>query len=199
MAPCVCCRDPTTCPKNRIEYIQDRKGCHAELVLVHFKNDTLKGEQHLPLSPKLRELIALVEQGRAATGGDTLFCSMSGAPYKLDYFSTVVGNLLVFDGKRLTPTDFRHLFSTAWRDFINSPNTWVVDQAVQQLEGAAAGLMLNSSAAWDATYDDSSINRSIHRVMAMWPKFVEFVKEQHLDQQSRTPYSPLTVDMALLK
>lgn len=193
------CREDN-CGKNHITYFKDRKGTHAELVLWHFKNDAIKGVQHVPLAPKLLEKILFLEQARAAIYPTcpTLFCDTQGLVYKSAYFSTVVSKACILGDERLTANDYRHLFATAWRDFINCPTTKLLDLTVHQLNAAAADMMLNSTEAWSAAYDDTNRNRGIFTVLAKWPKFVEFVKEAHLDLMSKDPIDPLTVDLASL-
>ena len=200
--PVVC--SEAACPKNHVHYYKDRKGHHAELHLVHFKNDSIKGAQRLPLSQSYLGMLALLEQGSAyysTLGGEpttTLFYSLAGCVYAGPYFSTISANLLTFGEVRCTAVDFRHIFATLWKDFIASPTTQLHGLTTQQLEEAAAGLMLNSPAAWAISYDDSTVSRGIHTTLALWPKFQAFVKAQHLDKASEEPWDPLTVDLAAL-
>lgn len=70
--------------------------------------------------------------------------------------------------------------------------------STQQLDAAAADLMLNSTAAWNATYDDSTRARGVQASLAMWPAFAAFVHEQHLDAQSATAWDPLTIELERL-
>ena len=191
------------CPKNRIHYYKDRKGLKAEMVLVHFKNDAMKGPQHLPLAKANLQVAAMLEQASAqykvlvqGVHVDTLFYMHDGTMYRGPYFSIVGGNILSFGAERCTANTFRHLFITAYRDFLASPTTQLLGLTTQQLEEAAAAMTLNSPAVWDAAYDDTNVSRGIHSCLSLWPKFVEFVHEQHLDKASQEPWDPLVVAMA---
>lgn len=165
--------------------------------MVHFKNDSVKGEQHLPLTPSLLEKFVYLEQAIASKmhNSPTLFCSHSGDVYGEDYFSTICSGVLSYDGVHLTCNDLRHKFVTSWRDFVNSPTTQLYEFSVQQACAAASNLMLNSTQVWDATYDDTNRARGILIVMRLWPKFLNFLKEQHLDLESREDWNPLTTPL----
>ena len=180
------CRDPG-CVRNHGQYLMNRKGSHAELVLVHFKNDALKGNQLLPLSPGLLEPMALLERAVAAElpATDTLFCLTSGKPYQDAYFSQVCSKALTWPGTRATAGDLRHWFATSWRDFVQSPEAHWHELTAGQLTAAAADQMLNSTKAWDAAYDDTHRARGIYTVQRQWAKFREFVREAHLDKASQ--------------
>lgn len=173
---------------------------HADLELWHFKNEAIKGVQHVPLAAGLLEKVVYLERARAAMYPEcpTLFCDIQGRPYRDAYFSTVVANNISIGQERLTANDLRHMFVTAWRDFINCPSTQLVHLTAQELNAAAADMMLNSTEAWTAAYDDTNRDRSIHMVFCKWPQFMSFVKESHLDHVSREPVDPLTVDLAAL-
>lgn len=58
--------------------------------------------------------------------------------------------------------------------------------------------MLNSTTAWNMSYDDSTRNRAISTSISLWPKFVEFVKQTHLATTSREEWDPLTIDLSML-
>lgn len=192
------CKHPHSCSLNHVDYYKDRKGYHADLCLVHFKNEALKGEQRLPLSPKLLEVFMLLEQAAAFTGARCLFHNTRREAYPGPYFSTVVAGLLTFKQQRCTANTFRHMFTTAWRDFTSSPHTKLLELTVQDLEAATADLMLNSTDAWNATYDDSTRARGMLATLALWPKFQEFVKEQHTDLHSQEPWDPLATALGQL-
>lgn len=149
------------------------------------------------------QLYGILEQAIASKGAKvpstttTLFhMKQSGQPYKAEYFSTYCGNQLVFKGKRLTTRELRHKFITGWRDFIHHPSTYLLREAVAQVEEATAGMMLNSRQAWDSTYDDSTIDRSLFTALVHWPKFQEFMKQQHLDKASKESIDPTTFDFS---
>jgi hypothetical protein len=177
---------------------------HGQVELVHFKNDNKKGPQHMPLAKGTIKVMAMLEQASAfmATqcpgGVSTLFYGTTGHPYQPAYFSTVVSNLLTMYGVRCTANTFRHFFSTAWRDFISSPTTQLVGFTIHQLEEVAASMMLNSTDAWATSYDDSTMDRGMHSILALWPKFLTFVYEHHLDKVTEEPWDPLTATMAEL-
>lgn len=166
----------------------------AEMVLVHYKNDNLKGPQHVPLAPHLLEMLVLLEQAIHAIfpTSTTLFFMEDGKPYQLPYFSTVVGDYLTFAGVRCTANHWRHVFTTLWRDFLACPTTKLLDYSVQQLEEGAAQLMLNSTEAWNAAYDDTDKVRAILHTMALWPQFQEYVHSMHDAKMSEKAWDPLT-------
>ena len=172
------------------------------MVLVHFKNDALKGPQHLPLSKPSLAVVTLLEQASAFYNSivpgqvDTLFYARDGSMYKGPYFSSVGARVLSFGELKCTANDFRHLFTTAWRDFISIPTTNMLGMTATQLEEAATAMTLNSPEAWSISYDDCSMARGIHTCLTMWPKFQKFVKEQHLDKQSEEAIDPLTLSLA---
>jgi precorrin-6B methylase 1 len=76
------------------------------------------------------------------------------------------------------------MFATAWKDFVNSPIVAHTQLSSMQLTAAAADMMLNSTEVWDRHYDDSNRGRGTQLVLDLWPQFVEFVKQQHLDKAS---------------
>lgn len=194
------CRHPTKCPKNHVDFFEDRHGIHASLFAIHFKNDAIKGEQELPLSPSLLKPLTMLAQGIAHSFplATHLFFDTHGSLYKGPYFSHVVSQAISVDGLHLTATDVRHMFVTLWKDFINCPTTQLLDLTMHQLNASAADLMLNSTNAWAISYDDTNRNRAINTTLHMWPKFVKFVKEAHLDAISRKELNPLNIDIATL-
>jgi hypothetical protein len=185
------CRD-ANCPKNHIHYKKVHGKHKAELVLVHFKNDNIKGAQHIPLANKMVEMFLLLEQAilNMFPKSSTLFHMGNGNPFQDAYFSTVVGDWLTFVGVRTTANWWRHSFTTLWRDFLSSPTTQLLDYTVQQLEEGAAQFMLNSTNAWNAAYDDTDGCRAILHTLALWDNFAEFVHNTHL--LSEEEWDPLT-------
>jgi hypothetical protein len=180
--------------------------------MVHFKNDSIKGPQHLPLAKENLEVATLLEQAAAFMDNTleegrvhTLFYDSTYLkPYKEAYFSTVCGNLLTMgdspnsQNTRVTSKDIRHMFATGWRDFTNHPGTHLRGLTTEQLDAAAADLMLNSTEAWNAAYDDSNRVRGMSTTMALWPSFLKFMHEQHLDKMSEEPWDPLAIDFEAL-
>lgn len=187
------CRN-VDCIKNHVVYTKVHGRHTAEMVLIHFKNDTIKGPQHIPLSSQLVEMMVLLEQAVHAVfpTSTALFCMENGQPYQPSYFSTVVGDYLTFQGVRCTANHWRHVFTTLWRDFLACPTTKLLDFTVQQLEEGAAQLMLNSTQAWNAAYDDTDKIRAILHTQALWPKFREYVHNVHAAKMSEEPWDPLT-------
>lgn len=157
------------------------EGFKATLVCHHFKNDAIKGPQHLILAPQLHEKLAMNERARAYYAPDCpgIIFSASRTLYAPAYMSTVATCALSkgMHG-RVTTTDCRHMGSTAWRDYINDPETQLRDLAIQTLDAAATGLMLTSTGAVDTYYDDTNRNRADKSVHKHWPHFREFVKYQ---------------------
>ena len=198
------------CPTNHILYTNNVKvkGIQSVVHLVHFKNDNSKGLQQLPTSKGTLQVLVLLEQASAFMndklpgGVSTLFHynngKSSGKPYLASYFSTVAANQLSNSNVRLTANSFRHYFSTAWRDFISTPSTQLLGFTAQQLENMAASMMLNSPEAWTISYDDSTMARGMHTILALWPKFLTFVHEQHIVKEAEEPWDPLTASLAEL-
>lgn len=82
------------------------------------------------------------------------------------------------DGRRIAAKDFRHLFATAWRDYINSPGTRLLEMTVHELDAAAADLMCSSTQAFSRAYDDSNRVRGLQTVLLHWSSFQAFVKKE---------------------
>lgn len=190
-------RDPSTCPTNHVHYYEDRHGYHASFKVTHFKNEAIKGPQDIPLSPSLLQPLALLEKGVHAISPNspTLLFGMNGAPYQGPYFSLVASKAISLNGVALKANDLRHMFATQWRDFINHPTTQLLNLTIQQLNASAADLMLNSTHAWSASYDDTSRDRAIHTTLSLWPKFQEHAKQAHLDHISTKAWDPLAISL----
>lgn len=183
-----------------MSYYQDRSGYHTSFIASHFKNDSLKGDQELPLSQLLIMPLTLLEKGIHAcfSSSPTLFFGLDGQPYKGTYFSTIASKCISFGGHHLTANDVRHMFVTLWKDFLSSPSTQLLDLTIQQLSACAADLMLNSTNAWSIAYDESTRSRAINTTLVLWPQFVAFVHEAHLDAMSKKEWDPITIDPSLL-
>ena len=197
------CSDPV-CPKNHIKLFKNRSGLHGELSLVHFKNVNTKGPQIIPLAQNNIQIATLLEQASVfmgsccATDVASIFCRPSGHTYAEPYFSNHCTKVLSFHGHKLNAKDFRHMFATSWKDFIASPTTQLMGLTASQLVDAAASMMLNSPEAWAITYDDSTFDRGMQTILALWPRFLAFVEGQHFDAVTRQAWDPLTASMAEL-
>lgn len=167
---------------------------------THFKNEAIKGDQELPLSPSLLKPITLLEKGSQACmpSSHMLFSDSWGLTYKGPYFSNIASKSISFDGHHITANDVRHMFVTLWQDFINHPSTKLLDLTMNSMNASAADLMLNSTQAWDIAYDDSTRSRAINTTISLWPSFVEFVKQAHLDTISKEEWDPITIDISML-
>jgi hypothetical protein len=128
----------------------------------------------------------------------TLFFGQAGNVHKQGYFSTISARALsqAVGLTWATANDFRHMFITAWRDFISCPSTQLAGLTAQQMEDVAASMMLNSAAVWEQSYDISTVQRGMNSIIAMWPKFMAFVEQQHLDKTSEEPFDPLLATLA---
>jgi hypothetical protein len=190
------------CPKNHLKTFYIREKLGAELGLEHFKNDSTKGHQVLPLSQGAMKVFVMLEHAaqhyNTCVAGEvaTLFYSLSGAPYQAPYFSSIGAGLLSIGQDRHTANTFRHLFATTFRDFSQHPSTHMHGFHVSQLEDAASKLSLNSPDAWDAAYDDSIMCRGMLTILAMWDKFKVFAFRQHIDSISMREVDPLAISMA---
>ena len=182
------CRDPETCQKNHFVTYTDGLGDHITLLLEHFKNDTIKGTQHIPLAILLKGPIIYLELAHDSLAKDcpTLWFSQNNRPYESSYWSTICSQALTMpDGRRITAKDFRHLFATAWRDYINKPETQLQGITIHALDAAAADLMCTSTYAFNNSYDDTNRMRGERSVMAHWKDFMEHVEQ---DYQLRRTY-----------
>ena len=193
-SPCLpWCSDQANCHKNHIHYYKDRHGKHASLKATHFKNESIKGEQDVPIFPALLSPLCHLEKAihSCYSSSKLLFFGTAGTLYKAPYFSYVCSKAISPLGVHLTATDVRHMFVTLWRDFVTSPTTTLVDLSINQACASAADLMLNSTTAWDISYDDTNRSRAIHSTQALWPKFTEFVHQSHLDFVSKQDWNPI--------
>lgn len=192
------------CPKNHLEYFENRHGLGAFLQAIHFKLSKMKGPQNIPLAPNMRKMFNTLELAFAShfatqVQPTTYFYKKTDkAPYTKEYFSQMCGNMLVFNGTRLSTNQLRHLFVTGWKDFMEHPSTFLLRHTIGELNQAASAMMLNSPEVWHA-YDDSNTSRSLHCALALWPKFLEFMEQHHLDLASQKKWDPLTASMASLK
>jgi hypothetical protein len=147
-------------------------------VLAHFKNDTIKGTQVLPMERHFKYLFIYLEQAHQYLypGSPTLWFNTYGEPYGEAYWSQICSKALTLpDGRRITAKDYRHLFATAWRDFINLPSTIMQGVSLQELDAAAADLMCTSTQAFTNAYDDTNRARGTKLVLQKWEAFTQFV------------------------
>lgn len=150
--------------------------------MEHFKNDAIKGTQHLPISRGLLEYCVQLARAAAAhtPAAEAMFCSIqTGAMYKEEYFSQICTKALSFDGHHIRATDFRHMVASAWRDFVNTLDAKLCSLSTKQMCAALADLMLTSTSQFDATYDDTNRGRGTQACMSQWAKFREFVEKAH--------------------
>lgn len=207
------CRDPEQCDKNHLEFTKDCEGRHLTMVLAHFKNDTIKGTQHLHMADQMHNPFIYLEQAHnfLAPNSPTLWFNSYGETYSESYWSTICSKALTLhDGRRITakvaahviidcmswscnPTsqgcclllqDFRHLFATAWRDYINTPTTTLADLTMHQLDAAAADLMCSSTQAFTNSYDDTNRVRGNMVVLAKYKSFKTYVETRYKVKQT---------------
>lgn len=115
----------------------------------------------------------------------TLWFSQYSKPYESSYWSTICSQALTMpDGRRITAKDFRHLFATAWRDYINKPATQLQGITLHELDAAAADLMCTSTYAFTNSYDDTNRVRGEKSVMAHWVRFQQHVRQEYQLRQS---------------
>ncbi len=189
------------CPKNHIHHFEvvvdngdgttsTTKG--ARLHLEHHKNSRKLGAAIIPLPDAMVEVVSLMERAshHLAPGCPTLFCNKSGGPLVGPHISIVAKDLLSMGNMKCTATDMRHEFSTNWRDFMDSVSGQLLGMVASHVEGAAAFMMGNSSASWDATYDDNMRTRAKDRVLKLYPKFQEFVVAEAKKKKQVRPRDP---------
>ena len=196
---CVCRKEE--CPKNHIVHydveVEEEDGTTttikgAKLHLEHHKNERKQGPAIIPLPPKMVEVVTMLEQASVFLAPEcpTLFFNKAGNPHSGPHISIVAKDVLSIGTLRCTATDMRHEFSTSWRDFMDCANGQVEDMLARHVEGAAAYMMGNSSAAWDATYDDNMRSRAKERVLILYPKFKEFVMAEASKRRQVRPRNP---------
>lgn len=187
--PSIACRE-TECSKNHFEHFDVVEGeepnmvttKHAKIHFVHHKNDRIHGAVTLPVAPEVVEVLTMLEQAASFLTPicPTIWSSSFKEPYQKDYWSQIGKAALSLGvGSPCNARELRHEFSTHWRDFIDHAPSNVLQMLGTQLEAAAAFLMGNTPAAWDATYDDNMRTRAKERVLKLYPNFVEYVKSEH--------------------
>ena len=157
------------------------------MVLAHFKNDTIKGTQHLPLSKFFKGPFIYLEQAHdyLASQCPTLWFNTHFQTYQKAYWSTICSKALTLpDGRRITAKDFRHMFATAWRDYINCPTTKLLDTSLHELDAAAADLMCSSTQAFTNAYDHTNRVRGTQTVLSHWLSFKSYVESQQKLKES---------------
>ena len=195
------CRDEE-CPKNHFvhyeEVVEDggtttTTKC-AKLNFVHHKNERRQGPAILPVAPEVVEVLTLLEQAskHVAPDAPTIFFSSNKAAYSSDYWSQIGKAALSEGGTPCTARDMRHEFSTCWRDFVDHVPNSVLQMLGSQVEAAAAYLMGNTPAAWDAVYDDNMRTRAKDKVLKLYPKFVEYVQAEAAKKKQQRPRNPHT-------
>lgn len=108
-----------------------------------------------------------------------------GQQYAEPYFSTKASKSLSFGEHWLRPSmDMRHMFATAWKDFVQSPQAAFYELTAGQMLAAAADLMLSSTNQLDNTYDDSNRGRGTMACLSQYSKFREFVRQAYMVKQT---------------
>lgn len=190
------------CPKNHFEHYEqevDTDGTisitkHAKIHFVHHKNERKAGPAIIPVAPEMVEVLIMLEQAamHLAPNCPTIWSSSFKLPYGDEYWSTIGKGVLTDGDTPCTARDMRHEFSTMWRNFIDYAPASVLQMLGNQVEAAAAYLMGNTTAAWDATYDDNIRTRAKDRVIKLYPKFVEYVKAEAAKKKQLRPRNPHT-------
>lgn len=199
---CWMCRDPESCEKNHVEcYVIRGDKAKYFLVIPHFKNDVLKGTQALPMQQGLGMSLIYLEQASLylKPGSKISWFNRCGELYPQAYWSMICSKALKLpDGRGVTAKDYRHLFVTMWRDFINNPKTQLEDLTFHALDAAAAHMMCSSTEAFTNAYGDTNRSRGQLTVMEMYSKFQAFVREDCFGLQSQQVIEPNTVALGSL-
>ncbi|KAL4855767.1 hypothetical protein ACK3TF_003839 [Chlorella vulgaris] len=196
------CRDED-CPKNHIEHVEEvvEEGTTtttttmcARLHFVHHKNERRQGPAILPVAPEVVEVLTMLEQAsrHLAPQAPTIFFSSNKTAYSSEYWSQIGRAALTVGSTPCTARDMRHEFSTSWRDFVDHVPNSVLQMLGSQVEAAAAYLMGNTPAAWDAVYDDNMRARAKEKVLKLYPKFVEYVLAEAARRRQQRPRNPHT-------
>lgn len=200
LSPDVCRK--VDCPKNHIEHYDEvvedgdtttTTKC-AKLHFVHHKNERRQGAATLPVASEVVDVLTLLEQAsrHLAPQAPTIFFSSNKSAYSSDYWSQIGKAALSVGGTPCTARDMRHEFSTCWRDFVDHVPNSVLQMLGSQVEAAAAYLMGNTPAAWDAVYDDNMRTRAKDKVLKLYPKFVEYVQAEAAKKKQHRPRNPHT-------
>ncbi|KAL4855398.1 hypothetical protein ACK3TF_003947 [Chlorella vulgaris] len=191
------------CPKNHIEHFEEvvEEGTTtttttmcARLHFVHHKNERRQGPAILPVAPEVVEVLTMLEQAsrHLAPQAPTIFFSSNKTAYSSEYWSQIGRAALTVGSTPCTARDMRHEFSTSWRDFVDHVPNSVLQMLGSQVEAAAAYLMGNTPAAWDAVYDDNMRARAKEKVLKLYPKFVEYVLAEAARRRQQRPRNPHT-------
>lgn len=165
------------------------------MVMSHFKNDSIKGTQHIPLAEELVEPLIMQHLARSkyAPQCKSLFFSKSFVEIQYEYFYTLAGDALTLPGRhRISSGKIRCMYETLWRDFMHCLGFKLLDIARAELDRAAAEGMLSSTVAVDASYDRGDRDRGYDLVQPYWPYFVQFVQDHFETLQSRQPWNFVT-------
>lgn len=120
-------------------------------------------------------------------------------PYTSFNFSMLISKtLLKFNGKKINSNGLRHLFITAYRDYLMHPSTAHHRETVVNAIQGAAAMMQNSPGVWDH-YDDVTGDRKMAMAMAHWPHFQAFMRKKDETYMSREDIDPLTFDFSSLR
>lgn len=187
-----------TCPKNHINFFSQVESghaptMHANLILIHYKGERKAGPATLLVAPGLVPTLLLLEKAsnQLAPDSPSIFINKQyHGLYSEAHWSMEVTACLSTCGHHITARAMRHAFSTNWRDFMDNPKL-SLDMATAQVEAAAAYYMGNTTAAWDATYDDNIRIRAKQRVLQLYPQFVAWVRAQAARQVQQQPIDPL--------
>lgn len=196
------CRSPKDCPKNHVQHSHDTLSGENQTVLhlEHWKNGSRLGPVDLPVAPEMVEVWELVEGASAFLGEGARGVWFPPTNYSLygtdvygdAYFSHVIGKALSGEGPWVAFLDVRSLWITAFSDYVARAELTPQDVTAAMLKEAAASLCGNSTKTWLRSYDVRAHRRGYQRVMAHYPAFKQFVKEQHAHAQATLPRNPIT-------
>lgn len=184
------------CPKNHIIHLEeeDHEGNitkTAKWHFVHHKNERRDGSLTLPMGLDMVEVVEMMEKASKYLAPDcpSLLCGFgTKRPFDDAPFSQFCTKVMSQDYKHTTATQMRHAFSTLHRDWQLSRGA--SQEAVDEEEVAAAALMGNRPASWDATYDERARVRPMERVLAGYPAFKAWVKAKHAHKKQQRPRDP---------
>ena len=192
----VACRK-RACPKNHLKHTHNTATGQNKTVvhLEHWKNESRQGaiEIEVPQGQAM-ELFEMMEGAASFLGAGSrgmVYSEESYNRYGMDsyeanYFSTLMKAWLSLPGMLVGFNQIRALWITDQAQILPG------DENAILLKEAAAALVGNSTHIWKGSYDARARSRGFGRVHAHYPAFVQFVRQQHAQNQATVARNPIT-------
>ena len=191
------------CPKNHLKHTHNTTTGQNKTVvhLEHWKNESRQGaiEIEVPQGQAM-ELFEMMEGAASFLGAEArglVYSEESYNRYGMDsyeanYFSTLMKAWLSLPGMLVGFNQIRALWITVWNDYVDQAQMLPGDENAILLKEAAAALVGNSTHIWKGSYDARARSRGFGRVHAHYPAFVQFVRQQHAQNQATVARNPIT-------